>query len=223
MRADGTTRMKTTIRFRSVGSVQPSTTFLSIVLVFLLLGICFDRNWIDSRFAAFVWAISAWILSLCLHEFGHAWVAWKGGDDAIPEMGYLTLDPVHYADPMFSVVLPTVFLVLGGIGFPGGRMLIDRSRLRKRAWQSAMSAAGPAMNMLFLIALIAFYQLSSEEAEVLREAIAAAAFVQCTAIVLNLLPIPGLDGYGLLHPWLPREAQAVGGEIAAHSGLILMG
>ncbi|SDM88257.1 Zn-dependent protease (includes SpoIVFB) [Methylobacterium phyllostachyos] len=167
--------------------------------------------------------MSAWLLSLCLHEFGHAWVAWKGGDDAILETGYLTLDPRHYIDPMFSVVMPMIFLMIGGIGFPGGSVLINRARLRSRAWQSAMSAAGPAMNGLFLIALMAFYQLCSEEAEGLRLAIAAAAFVQCTALVLNLLPIPGLDGYGILQPWLPDTVQAIGGKIAVYSGVILVG
>ena len=215
--------MASTTRTRTIGHVRPSANFLVIVLVFLLLGICLDRNWIDDRAATFAWALAAWLLSLCLHEFGHAWVAWKGGDDTIPATGYLTLDPIHYADPMFSVIMPMVFLVLGGIGLPGGCVFIDRARLRSRIWQSAVSAAGPAMNALFLLALMAFYRLCSEEAAVLRMAIAAAAFVQCIAIVLNLLPIPGLDGYGILHPWLPAPIRAIGGEIAAHSGMILMG
>ena len=215
--------MTSTTRSLGIGLVQPSASFLTIVLVFLLLGVGLDQNWIDNRFAHFVWALSAWLLSLCLHEFGHAWVAWKGGDDTIPATGYLTLDLQRYIDPIFSIVMPAIFLMVGGTGFPGGSVMIRHARLRNRVWQSATAAAGPAMNGAFLIALIVFYRSSSEEAEALRKAIAAAAFVQCTVLVLNLLPIPGLDGYGILHPWLPRTVQVAGGKIARQCGIILIG
>lgn len=208
---------------RRAGMVAPSFNFLMLLLTFALLGLGLRQEWVSGSGAAFVFVFTAWVLSLCLHEFGHAYVAWKGGDDDIPATGYLSLDPRRYADPIFSVVMPLIFTILGGIGFPGGSVLVNRERLGSRVWQSAMSAAGPAMNGLFLLFLLLLYRFSSEEAEALREALAVAAFFQGTAIVLNLMPIPGLDGYAILHPWLPRDIQAVGGRIALHSGLILMG
>lgn len=205
------------------GPVAPSFNFLILLLTFSVLGIGLRQEWLSGSGAAFVFVFTAWVLSLCLHEFGHAYIAWKGGDDEIPATGYLTLDPRRYADPIFSVVMPLIFTILGGIGFPGGSVLVDRERLASRVWQSAMSAAGPAMNALFLLFLLLLYRFASEEADALREALAVAAFFQGTAIVLNLLPIPGLDGYAVLHPWLPPDVQAVGGRIAPHAGLILMG
>ncbi len=56
-----------------------------------------------------------WIFSLCLHEFSHALVAYYGGDYTVREKGYLTFNPLKYTHPLFSILLPMLFLVLGGI------------------------------------------------------------------------------------------------------------
>jgi len=192
-----------------------------LLLIFAGLGIGLRREWVSGRGAAFVFAFTGWVLSLCLHEFGHAWVAWKGGDDRIRETGYLTLDPLRYVDPIFSIVMPVIFTLLGGLGFPGGAVRIDRRRIRNRLWQSAISAAGPAMNGLCLLFFLILYKVTSENALELRAALAAAGFFQCTAIILNLMPVPGLDGYGILDPWLPEDIRRPCRRLARHSGLIL--
>ena len=51
-----------------------------------------------------------WIISLCLHEFSHALVAYWGGDTTVKDKGYLTLNPLKYTDPLMSIILPLVFL-----------------------------------------------------------------------------------------------------------------
>src|SRR6266700_2273408 len=79
-------------------------------------------------FLAFV--VSGWLISLCLHEFGHAYTAWRYGDHAVAVRGYLTLNPARYADAGLSIVLPMIFLVTGGIGLPGGAVYIDRGAIR---------------------------------------------------------------------------------------------
>jgi len=53
---------------------------------------------------------------VCLHEFGHAWAAYRGGDYTVREKGYLTLNPIHYTHPVYSLLMPVVFMMLGGIG-----------------------------------------------------------------------------------------------------------
>ena len=45
-----------------------------------------------------------WVFSVCLHEFGHAWAAYCGGDRTVREKGYLTLNPLHYTNPVTSIV-----------------------------------------------------------------------------------------------------------------------
>ena len=94
-----------------------------------------------------------WIFSLCLHEFSHALVAYLGGDYTVREKGYLSFNPLKYTHPLFSIVLPLLFLMMGGIGLPGGAVYIERWRIRNRFMLSLMSLAGPLSNLLVAIVL----------------------------------------------------------------------
>src|SRR5438477_11617804 len=101
----------------------------------------------------FVIVTVLWVMSVCIHEFGHAWVAYKGGDYTVRDQGYLTLNPVHYTHPVYSLLMPVIFMMMGGIGLPGGAVYIERHLLRSKAWDTWVSLAGPAMNILFIIVL----------------------------------------------------------------------
>ncbi len=155
----------------------------------------------------FVFVLVGWIVSLCLHEFAHAYAAWLGGDAGQARTGYLTLDPVRYANPVLSLLMPVVFLLAGGLAFPGGCVHVDRSRLRGPRWEAAVSAAGPLANLAVLAAIsLAFLVgFDAESTSDLWPALAMLAFVQAAAVILNLLPVPGLDGYGVLAPFLPAH------------------
>ncbi len=101
-----------------------------------------------------LWALLiGWILSVVLHEFAHGIVAYWGGDYTIRERGGLTLNPLQYIDPVMSIALPALFLLMGGIPLPGGATYIRNDLLRSRLWQSAVSLAGPAMNLLIFFPL----------------------------------------------------------------------
>src|SRR5919197_3167209 len=101
----------------------------------------------------FAIVLFGWIFSLCLHEFSHALVAYFSGDTTVREKGYLTFNPLKYTHPLFSIVLPLLFLVMGGIGLPGGAVYIERWRIRNRFLLSAVSLAGPLANLLLAIIL----------------------------------------------------------------------
>ena len=164
----------------------------------------------DSSLTVFFIVTILWVFSVCLHEFGHAWAAQAGGDYTVVEKGYLTMNPLRYADPMFSLVLPVMFMALGGIGLPGGAVYINRELLRSRAWGTAVSLAGPAANV-FLIAVIGLaFKAGVIPSDNSRTATIAMAFVlqlQVCAVLLNLLPIPPLDGFQAIAPWLPAETR----------------
>ena len=99
------------------------------------------------------WAVFiGWIMSVVLHEFAHGIVAYWGGDYTIRERGGLTLNPLQYIDPVGSILLPILFLLMGGVPLPGGSTYIRRDLLRSRAWEAAVSLAGPAMNFLLFLA-----------------------------------------------------------------------
>ena len=95
--------------------------------------------------SCFLIVVVIWVFSVCLHEYGHAWVAYRGGDHTVEEKGYLSMNPIRYADPVTSFILPMVFMMVGGIGLPGGAVYINRHLLRSRNWETGVSLAGPAM------------------------------------------------------------------------------
>lgn len=161
------------------------------------------------------WAVLiAWILSVTLHEFSHGLVAFWGGDHTIGERGGLSFNPLQYLNPLTSFILPAIFVMMGGVPLMGGATHIRRDLLRSRGWESAMSAAGPAVNfILFVICALAIDPRMGWVDPNARVAdwtnaqtfLGAFAFLQLLAVVLNLLPVPGFDGFGILSPYMNQE------------------
>jgi tetratricopeptide (TPR) repeat protein len=152
--------------------------------------------------------IIGWIASVCLHEFGHAIVAYWGGDTTVKDKGYLTLNPLKYTDIGYSLALPVVFLILGGIALPGAAVYINHTLLRNRGWNSAVSAAGPFMTGVVAIALALPFNLGwATEDHWFWYALALLASYQVAALCFNLFPVPSFDGFGILEPWLPKAVQ----------------
>ena len=155
----------------------------------------------------FVFVIAGWLVSLCLHEFGHAVTAWRFGDHDEAVRGYLTLDPRRYAHPGLSLLLPMVFIALGGIGLPGAAGFV-RTWFMTPTRRTLVSLAGPAANLLLAVLLLTLTRLLFDpEHWVLWAGVSFLGFLQIMAVVLNLLPIPGLDGYDALEPHLSAETQ----------------
>ena len=164
-----------------------------------------------------LWAICiGWILTVVLHEFAHGVVAHFGGDYTIKERGGLTLNPLQYIDPIWSIVVPVIFLLMGGVPLPGGATYIRTDLLRNRAWRVATSAAGPAMNLLifFLLALALHPRLGWTDPHQPITAwsnaqlfCGAMMVLQLFAAMLNLLPVPPLDGFQMIAPFLKEELR----------------
>lgn len=148
-----------------------------------------------------------WIFSLCLHEFSHSLVAYYGGDTSVKDKGYLTFNPLKYTHPVYSIVLPVVFLLLGGIGLPGGAVYIETWRLRSKRWESAVSLAGPASNLVLAILLAIILNFLPVSSSGIWPGLAFLALLQVTAVVLNLMPVPPFDGYRALAPFLNRQLR----------------
>ena len=201
----------------------PSLNFLLLVMIFSGLGAALWHGLLGGRFVVFVFVITGWVVSLCLHEFGHALMAYLGGDAAIAKTGYLDLDPMRYTDPALSVLLPLAYILVGGFGLPGGAIYIRPGRLRSRIWIAAVSAAGPLMNLLVLLSLAALNQMLIDANGTIDMAagLGVLALFQATAIILNLLPFPGLDGFGVMRPYLPRDVAIRADQIGAGAFLIL--
>ena len=155
----------------------------------------------------FIIVFFGWIFSLCLHEFSHALVAYYGGDYTVREKGYLTFNPLKYTHPMLSIVIPLLILLMGGIGLPGGAVYIETWRIRNRYWLSGMSLAGPAANGIFAIFLAILLQVLPASTSNIWPGLSFLIVLQIWAILFNLIPLPGLDGYGVIGPFLSPPVQ----------------
>jgi Zn-dependent protease len=200
-------------------AVRPSPIFLAVIAVAVAGGVL---SWNDSlsvqlgQFGVFLLVAGGWVVSLCLHEFAHAYAAYRAGDREVEAAGYLTLNPFKYAHPLLSIVLPVVFIALGGIGLPGGAVYLHPHAFRSRFQRSVASAVGPLTNVVFAVVLL---QVAASQGHVglsgpflelgphgrFWAGIAFLGFLQVSAAVLNLLPVPGLDGYGIIEPYLSPE------------------
>jgi Zn-dependent protease len=155
----------------------------------------------------FLVVIIGWVFSLCLHEFSHALVAYYGGDFTVKDKGYLTFNPLKYTHPVYSLLLPMVFLLMGGIGLPGGAVYIEKWRLKSRKWETAVSLAGPFSNALLALILSLILRFVPISASGIGPGLAFLAFLQITAVVLNLLPLPPFDGFGAIEPYLSMDIR----------------
>ena len=163
------------------------------------------------------WAVFiAWVFTVVLHEFAHGLVACRGGDYTIKERGGLSLNPLRYVDPVGSLLLPAVFLLLGGVPLPGGVTYIRRDLLRGPGWESAVAAAGPVTNLLlFLLLVLPLHpavgwvdpSAGPEGWSGLQQLLAALAVLQMLAVVLNLVPVPPLDGFQILAPLMDPDVR----------------
>jgi Zn-dependent protease len=212
-RPDAALRRKPWPSLRGVLTLSP--VFLALLAITAAAGalLWFDVVPAGGPLITIVFVTAGWITSLCVHEFGHALVAYLGGDRTVVAHGYLSLNPLRYTNILLSVVMPVAFLILGGIALPGAAVYINRSALRTRLWDAAVSLAGPA-GTLFCGLLVSIPFLVPNHRDWITAAnldffaaLAFLGFVEAFALVLNLLPIPGLDGFGIIRPWLPYSAQ----------------
>jgi Zn-dependent protease len=165
----------------------------------------------------FIVVLVGWIFSLCLHEFSHALVAYYGGDYTVKDKGYLTFNPLKYTHPVYSLLMPLIFLMMGGIGLPGGAVYIERWRLRSREWETAVSLAGPFSNAFLALILGMVLRLSPVSASGIWPGLSFLAFLQISAVVLNLIPLPPFDGFGAVEPFLSMDIRM---KLAQTQGLL---
>ena len=142
---------------------------------------------------------------ITVHEFGHAWMAWKCGDDTARSLGRMTLNPIAHMDLIGTVILPLLIVVLAASGSPDlARFIIGWGKpvpVNPANFQHpirddiAVAMAGPAMNVVlaFLAAGIVKAALLGG-ATVVVDPVLTLALLSMFLCFFNLLPIPPLDG-----------------------------
>ena len=212
---DHALRRKPLVSLRGALGISP--IFVGLIVMTAITGAALWFNFLPAAnmVLTIVFVTSGWVTSLCIHEFGHAVVAYLGGDRAVKASGYLTLNPLRYTNLLMSIVFPVIFLLLGGIALPGGAVYIDHAALRSRFWDSLVSFAGPVGTAFSALLAAAPFLIPGHAGWVTYSnvgffaALAFLAFMLVVSVLLNLLPIPGIDGFGILRPWLPYSVQAL--------------
>jgi len=175
-------------------------------------------------------------LAFTVHEFGHAWVALKQGDDTAARLGRVTLDPRSHIDPVGSLLFPAIATLGGGIPLLGWAkpVPVDVRKLRDyRTGDILVSLAGVFMNfvlvLIFTVALAVFFgvvgglPMEGTVAATVYEFILGGILVNLGLIVFNILPIPPLDGSKVLYHYLPAGARESYRQLDQYGFLILMG
>jgi len=156
-------------------------------------------------YAVFAFILFALIFSLTFHEYGHAIIAYRFGDDTAKRAGRLTLNPLAHIDPMGLLMVIVI-----GFGF-AKPVPIDPRKFNSFWGELCVAAAGPAMNFLLALVVINFYSFGllqgwtlfgGESAEFFFTYLA---LINLLLMVFNLLPIGALDGHYMLPYFLPRH------------------
>ena len=178
-----------------------------------------------------IWGIPV-IFAITLHEVAHGWVAMKLGDRTAQMMGRLTLNPIKHIDPIGTLLIPGVLLMAGGFIFGWAKPVpVTYQNLRKPKSDMAWVAlAGPAANLVMaviwaIVAMIGISLLRSGFAmgEAMAYMGAAGILINTMLMILNLLPLPPLDGGRILVSLLPGPLAWKVSRIEPYGFFILVG
>lgn len=177
--------------------------------------------------------IAALILAVSVHESAHGWVAWRCGDPTAKDLGRISLNPLRHIDPLGSVVLPALLAFSGAPVF-GWAKPVPVSLGRTRHPRSAnlwISAAGPASNVVFALVMAVAVLLLRTPGDPLSGNSPAEIFIlfgvysvliNVILAVFNLLPIPPLDGFGVLESLVPPSWLTVTNQLRRWGMLLLL-
>jgi Zn-dependent protease len=177
-----------------------------------------------------VWALPV-LFAITLHEVAHGWAARALGDSTAAMMGRLSLNPLKHIDPVGTIVVPLVFLLLPGdflFGWAKPVPVSMRNLRNPRRDMALVAAAGPLSNLAMAFGWGLLLKLAGsqgvEEGLWLGIAMMAGAgiFMNLLLMALNLLPIPPLDGGRVMSSLLPPALGARYDRIEPYGFLIVI-
>jgi len=200
---------------------------------------------LEHKVVDFAIQLAVILFAISFHESAHAWTALKFGDTTARDLGRISLNPIRHIDPVGSILVPALLYFFSGLIFGAAKPTpVDLRRTRNpRLANLAVSAAGPASNLLLAAVGIVFLRLlGAAEPAALADLVDALrgnrfasgtlapiayllyffSMVNVMLAVFNLLPIPPLDGSGVVVSLVGAPAARLYATIAPFGFLILI-
>jgi len=177
-----------------------------------------------------VWALPV-IFAITVHEAAHGYAARALGDRTAQMLGRLSLNPIRHIDPVGTVLVPGLLLVLGSFLFGWAKPVpVDYRNLKHpRRDMAIIAAAGPLSNGVMALGwglLLKFALVAGGDEGFwmgLRYMAVAGIFINLVLMVLNLLPLPPLDGGRVVTGLLPARAAYQYAKLERYGMMILLG
>ena len=156
-----------------------------------------------SRALSFLFVLPIFLVSLTIHEYAHAWMAYRYGDDTAKRMGRLTLNPIAHISLFGTIIMPLLVSFGWAKPIPVNFSILTKKQIFK------VAAAGPLANILLALILTgAFHLFSLGAIPILGNFALLAILFNIILALFNLIPVPPLDGSRLVYALL-KSPQAV--------------
>ncbi len=169
------------------------------------------------------------ILSLAVHEFAHAWAAYRLGDDTAARAGRLTLNPFAHADLVGTILLPLLGIPFGWAKPVPINPLRFRRDVGMGTGMALTAAAGPISNLVLAVLATTAYALLARFAPDLvgrgagvRQLLQTAIVLNVNLALFNLIPIPPLDGSRIVDGFMPLRLRPQWDQVMAFSPFLLI-
>lgn len=163
------------------------------------------------------------VISLTIHEFMHGYAAHRLGDTTAFEGGRVSFNPLRHIDPLTTVLLPIITVVVFGIPLLAARPVpFNPARVKYDDYGAALvAAAGPLTNLLLavLAALVANHYAAGLTYDILKVFV----MLNVALLVFNLIPIPPLDGSRVLYAFAPDRVRELFDTVEPYGIFIVFG
>ena len=171
------------------------------------------------------------LFAITLHEVAHGWVAKQNGDDTAASLGRLSINPIKHIDPIGTVVVPIVLLYFFGAPFGWAKPVpVNWNKLQKPKRDMALVAlAGPLANLFMLIIWAIILKLADSMgadwwnlSQIIIYIANIGILINAVIMILNLIPIPPLDGSRVVSSLIPDRWAAAYSKIEPYGILIVV-